>query len=542
MNEQENSQPQENVPMPQTAPEVAQRSSTAEAYFAEEARRKAVFARAATGRGLCTALLCLLLGVLFCETILFTSGWGIAVTVWVLAFYGVLCCAFYEKQRPFSKSTKLVAIPTLLLAVSFFLHYNPSTQWITMLMLFALLVVQLVLAGGVKTGSIFSLDMLCKTADSVLGGLFRNFTLPFYSCTTLKRGDSKAAKNVLYVLIGTVVALPVGGILLTQFMEADQLFSEAAWNLMNRFFDSTFHTVGVVIWGAVFGLLLGACVLGLRCEQREQKSRGAVVGKVSGVIIGTFLTFISVLTVAFVGFQFNYLFGGPQDLSAYDITYAEYARSGFFALCQASALLLGVVVLVLVFTKRNGEKLPLFVRAAIVLLCLCDGVMLASAVKRMLLYVGEFDLSIKRMLTLWLMALIGICLIGVVVKCVCDKINLFRWLGVTAIVGVCVLSLANTERLVARYNVEKALANPTQNNVDISYLRKLSYTVVPEVMRLKTIGYFGEESAGAYTKQRFARSLGYYRNDDTNVLYRQESIYNFSLDSIEADLLIQGLR
>ncbi len=80
-------------------------------------------------------------------------------------------------------------------------------------------------------------------------------------------------------------------------------------------------------------------------------------------------------------------------------------------------------------TKKKAGKLPLWIMLTTVCLCACNGVLLISAVKRMLLYVDVYGLSVKRVLTLWFMAFIALCFFWMFIKCFVNKLDVMKWIG-----------------------------------------------------------------------------------------------------------------
>jgi hypothetical protein len=479
--------------------------------------------RVISSKGLIITVLSILLCILFTETILLGSA-GISIPVFAIAFYGVLFYFFREQAKPLNKAAVYITIPVILLAFSYFIHYNPSTQFITWLTLIGLIGIQLILLGNIQVSGVFTFDMLAKAIVNLIGKPFSNLGMPFNSFGILKGNKSRTLKNSLYILIGLVISLPIAAILMSLFMSADAVFSDAM-NTVYDFIGLDFANIfRDIVLGLIFGLFLAAILLGLKYSEEKQKSATKIGNNIESTIIGTFLTIINIFIVAFVVFQFVYLFGGTVNITASGMNYADYARRGFFELSTASGIIFAIALFVLIMTKKKAEKLPLWIQLTTVCLCICNGVLLVSAVKRMLLYVDVYGLSVKRVLTLWFMGIIGLCLLWMVIKCFVNKVNVMKWIGLTVIVGVCILSLTNTERIIAKYNLDRYLSSPTENSIDVYYLGQLSYTAVPEILRLKDL----EE--------------GSIKNSDIRILLESQKarfisrnrLYGFTLDSIEA--------
>lgn len=489
-------------------------------------------ARVISTKGLIVTIFSFLLAVLFTETILLGSA-GISVPVFALAFYSLIFYFFHENNLKLSQPGVYLTIPVSLLAFSFFLHHNPSTQFITWLTLISLVCIQLVMLGTNPADGLFTFDMLAKVLKNIIGRAFSNFSMPFHSFKVLKARQTSTSKNAVLVLIGLAVSLPFALILLGLFMSADAVFEKAV-NTAIDFIGFDFGNIFADIFLGFFGgAFLAAVLLGLKYEEQEQKSAGKVGNSIDGIIVGTFLTIINILLIAFVGFQFAYLFGGTENITLSDMTYAEYARRGFFELTAASGIIFSIALFVLIMTKKRENKLPVWVQLCTVCLCLCNGVLLISALKRMLLYVDVYGLSVKRVLTLWFMCLIGLCLVWLIIKCFIPKIDALKLIGITVITFVCILSLVNTERQIARYNIDRYMSNPDTITIDVYHLGQLSYTAAPELARLQNFVSRDDQ----FTDDDIIEAL----NRQKSRFEQRNALYGFTLDSLEAKRIFDSI-
>ena len=480
-------------------------------------------------KGFIITVLSIFLSILFTETIFFGST-GISMPILVISFYAVLFYSFKETEKPINKAIIYLAIPVLLLSFSFFIHYNPSTQFITWLALIALICIQLVLSGNIPVTGIFTFDMFCKTFINVVGKPFENLIMPVHSFGILKGSKSKTFKNSIYILTGIAISLPIVLILMSLFISADAVFADAIKKLYSSIGLDFTSIVWKIVLGSMLGLFLAAMLLGLKYSQHAPKTFTMTGNNIESAIIGTFLTLTNLFIIAFVAFQFVYLFGGTVNVTASGMSYSDYARRGFFELSAASFLIFAIALFVLFFTKKKSEKLPLWIQLNTVCICLCNGVLLMSAMKRMLLYVDVCGLSVKRVLTLWFMCIIGICLFGLIIKCFINKINVMKWIGLTVIAGVCILSLTNTERIIAKYNVDRYLSSPKENSIDINYLSRLSYTAVPEIIRLNKLPEGNTNNFDINKILSIQKSRLEHRN----------SFYGFTLDYIQSKKILHS--
>lgn len=507
-------------------------SYTAPEPYTQTAAYQKIREKAVTSRGVGITLLCALLGLLFCETLLFTSA-GISVPVFVLVLYGIMGYSFYEKGRLPDRRALLLCIPVLLLSLGYFLYFNPSTGFIRGSSLFGLLCVQLTLAGGSRVKELFSVNTILHAACRFFWDPFVNMGLPFACLKTIKGNKSRTVRTIAQILLGLALAVPAAAVLLWLFMRADIIFRDAVQRFLQALHISLGRLAADFLCGLPLGIFLAACLLGLRGREAEEISEKPRKFFVGGMITGTILSVIALLAAVFSGFRLAYLFDGGRGFRRAAMSYAEYARTGFFELCQASALIFILAFFALMLTRRKaGGHVSRYIRALVILLSVCDFILLASACKQMIVYVDVFGLSIRRLLTLWLMLVIGACLVLLIVRCVRERFRLLRGIGIAVIAGVCALGLVNVERTVARVNVDRALSG--DRRLDYTYFYSVSYTALPELERLR--GTLAEETSdGSHTlPDVIARMQWQFEH--------RHPIYGFSLDRPQAARIFAQLK
>lgn len=191
---------------------------------------------------------------------------------------------------------------------------------------------------------------------------------------------------------------------------------------------------------------------------------------------------LNVLFAAFVTVQFTTLFGSHHFvLHAVDLTYAEYAREGFFQLILAAGLTLAVVWAVRTWVGADARK---DVRLRLLLSSLggMTLVILASALARLTLYEEAFGFTRVRItahaIILWLAAILIVVIVGVL------KGDM-RWMPRTVVclsaAAMTLLGVMRPDALVADGNVSRWLRT---GKVDIAYLSTLSSDAVPALIRL----------------------------------------------------------
>ncbi|NED01134.1 DUF4173 domain-containing protein [Streptomyces sp. SID6648] len=196
------------------------------------------------------------------------------------------------------------------------------------------------------------------------------------------------------------------------------------------------------------------------------------------------LIVLNLLFAAFIALQLVVLLGGYEKVRAETgLDHAEYARQGFWQLLWATLLTLLVIALALRWAPRGGSRDRTLVRAVLGTLCVLTLVVVASALRRMDLYVDEYGLTRLRIsvaaMELWL----GVVLVLILAAGVFGARFLPRAIAVSAAAGVLAFGLLSPDGLIAEQNVQRFEARES-GGIDIDYVKDLSADAVPALDRL----------------------------------------------------------
>jgi hypothetical protein len=218
----------------------------------------------------------------------------------------------------------------------------------------------------------------------------------------------------------------------------------------------------VSLW-LIFSWLAGSCLWGALLAEREPLTETPRIdwlrfefietGVVFGLIDALFLTFVIV--------QFRYLFGGASRVeSSSSLTYAQYARHGFFELVAVAALVVPFLLFTHWLLPRANARLHGFYGIVAGVLVLLVFVVMASALQRMRLYQQTFGLTELRVYTtafmLWLFAVL-VWLVFTVLRGRRDRFT-FGVL-VAGLAVVVALNAINPDALIVQRNAAIAASN-----------------------------------------------------------------------------------
>lgn len=297
-------------------------------------------------------------------------------------------------------------------------------------------------------------------------------------------GSLSAGKRERNVLTGIALALPFLVLFGVLFAQADALFGKT---IVQAFKDVPFSTIFVdgirdFIVGFIF--LGSAWMFFSRLHEERRESTEVHFAPAHETILITFLALINALFLVFVAFQFAYFFGGEAFIRDQGLTYAEYARSGFFQLIAVAGIVFGIGSMLSAF----GHLRHRVVRGLSLSLVVLTYVILASAIRRLSLYVDAYGLTVARWWAMAMIVLVAVVLLGQIVawalsmqhrtyaKMTC-LIVLFAFSG---------LLLVNVEGMVVGYNAHRFLAGQTRK-IDVGYMEDLlaaSTDAVPQMVTL----------------------------------------------------------
>jgi len=166
----------------------------------------------------------------------------------------------------------------------------------------------------------------------------------------------------------------------------------------------------LMLW-SLLAWLAGSYLWGALLAEREPVPEPPRIGwlRFEFIEVGVVFGLIDALFLIFVGVQFRYLFGGASRVeSSSSLTYAEYARRGFFELVAVAALVVPFLLFTHWLLPRTQSRLHRFYVWFAALLVALVFVVMASALQRMRLYQETFGLTELRLYTtafmIWLFA------------------------------------------------------------------------------------------------------------------------------------------
>lgn len=339
-------------------------------------------------------------------------------------------------------------------------------------------------AGVVRYGVAFVL----AAVHAWLGGILVAVDL-LRSAWPFGSGGARGWRRAAALTRGLALALPLVGLFALLFMSADAVFADLVAHAFRFDFEwvvSNVVVLTVMTWlasGYLRGFLTGTDVP----PQRLALVHGAPFGitprrpTLGLTEIATVLSALDLLFLLFVIIQFRYLFGGDALVQVTpNLTYAEYARRGFFELVVAVVLVVPVLLAAdWLLDSRAGEQRRVFRWLAGVQIALVLAITV-SAAQRLRLYHATYGLTETRYYAMVLLAWVGLVLLWLAATVLRDRRDAFGFGAlVSGCVTVAVLLVASPDALIARTNLARFASPDAGVRFDVAYATSLSADAVP---------------------------------------------------------------
>lgn len=301
-------------------------------------------------------------------------------------------------------------------------------------------------------------------------------------------GRSPTWRRALAIGRGVLIALPLLVVFGALFMSADAVFADLVLRFVRFDFEKIvshvvlFGITGWIATGYLRGLVAGTELPPLFWHDDTLTTLVPKRPTLSIAEVATVLAAMDLLFLAFVAVQFRYLFGGDVLVQVTpDLTYAEYARRGFFELVFATMLIVPLLLTAdwLLVRERKRDAVLFRVLAGIQIVLVLA--ITASALQRLRLYHASYGLTADRFYALVLLLWIGAMLIWFAATVLRGKREWFAFGALSSgLATIALLFVINPEAIIARTNVERLSASPDgPERFDVAYATTLSGDAVP---------------------------------------------------------------
>ena len=422
------------------------------------------------------AAACLGLGVAF-NYLFFDHEAGISYPLFILCFYAVL----YGLKLPGGflrqKNDWLISCTVFLLSATFAIYSNPVLTAINHLLIPLIILSQLTLLSDRERrwDQLFGVELLLRLVAYAV----QQLTAAYKAVTSLFNIGFVKNPVAKKIIVGLIVALPLFVVLLILLSSADEIFKEKLQVIMQFLEDISVYEIVARTIQIVFITFLLTLLLLAAAYFSDRQNLLTVQLRWDGIIFGTVLVIINLLFLFFCLIQINYLFLPWGELPP-GLSYAVYARKGFFELCTVAVINFIILLAGFYLVKKESDKQKGFLRIQLSLLTVLTALLLVSAFYRMCLYEAVFGLTYLRFFTQVFMVMLLTLLSVTMVRIYREELSLRKYLVAVSMIFYLILNYLNTDQIIASYNLNKARNGYQGSNApDVMYLLSLSADAVP---------------------------------------------------------------
>lgn len=418
---------------------------------------------------------------------------GVIYPIFVIGLYVFAGFALHGINKTIRKNSYICIAGSLLFSCSSFITMNWFVVFfntIAIMILFTIFLCRQFYADGEWGLFQYLISMMSVWLRAVV-----NIRFPFIHGATYIRPKNIPAKKIKSILFGVFFAVLFLSIVLPLLASADMVFDQ----MIRRVFSPEWNLFsGSWIRYLLFTVVSALLFYGMVCSfshDHEWKVMPSKKKEATSVIVMNGI--IAAVYLLFCGIQVIYLFGKRFFELPEEITYAGYAREGFFQLLFVAVI---NTVMVLVCIKKVEENQIL--KGILSIISACTFIMIASAAYRMVLYVSVYHLTFLRVLVLWFLAVLMIAMAGISYAIFHSKFHAERFLIYTILSSYLVFSFLRPDYLIASYNISHM---DQIEEEDLDYLLSLSADATPAICNITAgqLGYDGEDalhSSGKYQK------------------------------------------
>lgn len=408
----------------------------------------------------------------------FFGGMAIGFTISAIALIATLAL-YVVKKGEFSFVSIASLVLAVLLSVVFTLYATDGlSRFIAFVVLFA-------------STALCMVSLTDETVADHINGVvklaFSTFLAPFSNTPVFVKSLLKNDKKKTAVQIATAVlaAIPVLAVVIALLTSADAAFE----GLVGKIASSLGMTILKLIITAIVLVLLIS--FAITCKYELNELRGAPLQpekarKLNSPFAVTFLGLIALVYLVYMFSQTAYFFSAFSGIlpSGYEFSFAQYARRGFFETEAIAAINLGLMTLAMWLTiRRENGKLNPIVKGLLTFIGVFTILFIATAISKMVMYIGEYGLTVLRLFTSVFMIATAIVIVAFIIRIFNPELKTMKYAALISMALFTALCLCGIDRTVASYNVNAYLDGKLQT-VDIDTLFYSSDSAIPYIAQL----------------------------------------------------------
>lgn len=438
------------------------------------------------GRAVTLLISTIFLGFVF-DVLFYSQIPQLSFFLFTVAFYIVYFTVSQKLPSLKLEFENFLFLSVLLLAITFFLHTNNMLLGLNLLIVPGLIMTHTQLMSRKNNHPWHTFLFLPEAAIGALTALFQNLGKPFSVLLRLRRrpDQHQLPSTGKKVLFGILVAVPFLIFSIHMLASADAVFNRFITQFTKVFqnfeINSLFAQTMLILFifffsfSYLYSMLENKKTVKLTVTPQGQK----LLPGFDPIVILTVLILLSVLYFAFTIIQFTYLFGSIKLALPAGMTYADYARSGFFQLVAVTFMNVLLILFSVSRVKASNPSLSFLLTTVNSLLVVFTFILLFSAHFRMNLYQRIYGTTELRLVTHYFMLYLAIVLLLLLLWIFRPQLCFGKCLVLLTLFAYVTLNFMNVDKIIVKDNIAQYHKN---HKFDVAYAQRLSYDTVPQLI------------------------------------------------------------
>src|SRR4030043_848774 len=471
----------------------------------------------------------LIIGVSF-DIFFYNKTLGISYLVFIVLILVVLLVSFWGSLKKLNNLAWLFTVPVLLISSTFFIYSNQVLRILNYIIVPILIIMLSSLVANLNKSDWSDIRFIGDIAKRIFVP-FRFIHKPFLTLFKITdyRGNDSKSRILPKIFLGILISVPILAIIIWLLSSADIVFKNLFLNIpISRIFN---HFLVIIIVSVYAICFLWALIKAFDEGQGPAYSKIKWKLFLDPVILLTVLVLINTIYAVFSVIQFAYLFGGSSFVLPSSYTYAEYARRGFFELVIVSIINFGILLFGITFVKKDNKRIFVAIRVLLTLLVIFTFILLISAFYRMLVYEQAYGFTYLRIFVQTFMIMLFFLFIINIIYIWYPKLPIIKSYFIISLAIYIIMNFANVDIIIAKNNINRYFET---GQIDMVYLKSLSYDAIPEMQRL----LISVKSSSDSEEKQIAGDIIEYFNERKLDLESQKSWQSFNISKYKAEKII----
>ncbi len=390
-----------------------------------------------------------------------------------------------------SRSAYILAICAAILSVGMLTNGNAVTRGFLALFLVLAFPFWLYFAAGLGGKAMLGDDLIPYACRAVFVIPFTSLEHVFRALFAFRKKDAGVARilrTVGWIALGLCVAV-IPTVIVILLLSYDNSFMELLDRIFSFSMEGAWELIRDLVLGFFVAILVFGILFGVKWRQERSKGEPEVPAKVDlhifpKALLCAAVTPILAIYVIFFISQWDYYVSAFTHVLPEDLTYAAYAREGFFQLCGVCALNAVMLLLFCLLMRRTSKPRDIIRSLYSSVISIFTLILIATAMSKMILYIDSYGLTQKRVYASWLMLVLAIVFVLVLISSASKKLRLIPAIALTVVLCFGLIALPDVDGMIASYNVN-AYLDGNLGEIDVESIAAYGASSVPSLVELR---------------------------------------------------------